>query len=86
MISLIGRFIAASELPPNEGFPPNYSVKLLVGHEPLNLVTSREVFDQLAPLAEDTEVKLVLGWRLVKLRELGGKGNAYRLRILEVLS
>ncbi len=85
MLTLTGRILDVSELPGREDFPPTFLVKLLDGHEPLNLVASKEVYEQLAPLGEGHEVSVRLSWRLLKLRELGGSGNAYRLRIVGVV-
>ena len=85
MIYLTGRLLKTESLPARDSFPPSGLVTVLAGDDTLRLVADQESFDQLAPLERDAEITVRLGWRKLSMRDYGGKGNAYRLRITEVI-
>lgn len=81
MMYIKARLLEVKELPEREPYPRSFLVSLLDGAEPITLVATQEAASALWGLEELEEVTLEASARQVDLKQLGGKGKAYRLRI-----
>jgi len=86
---LVGTFtlLTVKELPAKDSFPPSLLVSVF-DEESGSAITifGREgARDDLLALPPLATVSLRLQWRAVDLRQLGGKGTAYRLQVTEVI-
>jgi hypothetical protein len=89
MLYLQAKFLEARDLPSDGDFPASTLVSVLDGTEALHLVGRQDVLAaQLSDVEPFSDVTLELRPRKVDLASFGGggKGKAYRLRVMGIVS
>jgi hypothetical protein len=89
MLYLQAKFLEARDLPSDGDFPASTLVSVLDGTEALHLVGRTEALaDQLADVEAFSDLTLELRPRKIDLASFGGtgKGKAYRLKVVRVVS